>query len=107
MGRRKNNPELVQELIDGLWSMDQNEFEKKYYSLSSSDMSKVSAAIDGMEDDLMSGRLDDKDEYYDDYDDSERISISDALDIWLSSGKDEDYTCGYSEYELEKELNRW
>ena len=73
-------------------------------------MSKVSAAIDGMEDDLMSGRLDDDDEYDDEYDDSERISISDALDIWMCSGKDEDYTCGYSVYELKKELekqNRW
>lgn len=50
MGRRKNNPELVEELIDGRWDMDQDEFEKKYYSLSSSDMSKVSEAIYGMED---------------------------------------------------------
>ena len=52
MGRRKNNPSLVSELIDGLWSMDQNEFEEKYNSLSSSDMSKVSDAIDGMEQDI-------------------------------------------------------
>jgi len=29
--------------------MAQNEFEEKYFSLSSSDMSKVAAAIDGME----------------------------------------------------------
>ena len=53
MGRRKNNPELVQELIDGRWTMDQDEFEEKYYSLSRSDMSKVSEVIDGMEDELM------------------------------------------------------
>lgn len=54
MGRRKNNPDLVQELIDERWTMDQDEFEEKYYSLSSSDMSKVSEAINGMEDELMS-----------------------------------------------------
>ena len=29
MGRRKNNPDLVDELIDGLWTMDQDEFEEK------------------------------------------------------------------------------
>ncbi|MBO2526853.1 MAG: hypothetical protein CW335_01530 [Clostridiales bacterium] len=49
MGRRKNNPNLVEELIQGRWTMAQNEFEEKYFSLSSSDMSKVAAAIDGME----------------------------------------------------------
>ena len=53
MGRRKSNPDLVQELIDGRWTMDQDEFEEKYNSLSSSDMYKVSAAINGMEDELM------------------------------------------------------
>ncbi len=41
MGRRKNNPELVEELIEGRWTMDQDEFEEKYFSLSSSDMGKV------------------------------------------------------------------
>ena len=54
MGRRKNNPELVQELIDGRWDMDQDEFEEKYNSLSSSDMCKVGEAIDGMEAEFMS-----------------------------------------------------
>ena len=49
MGRRKNNPNLVEELIEGRWTMDQDEFENKYFSLSSSDMSKVAAAINGME----------------------------------------------------------
>lgn len=28
MGRRKNNPDLVEELIDERWTMDQDEFEK-------------------------------------------------------------------------------
>ena len=53
MGRRKNNPNLVQELISGLWSMDQDEFETKYASLSSGDMSKVSDAIDKMQTDWL------------------------------------------------------
>lgn len=50
MGRRRNNPDLVDELIQGKWTMDQEEFEEKYYSLSSSDMSKVSAEIYKMDD---------------------------------------------------------
>ena len=50
MGRRKNNPDLVDELIQGKWTMDQEEFEEKYFSLSSSDMSKVSAEIYKMDD---------------------------------------------------------
>ena len=53
MGRRKNDPELVQELIDGRWTMAQDEFEEKYYSLSSSDMSKVAKAIDNMESEFL------------------------------------------------------
>ena len=49
MGRRKNNPDLVEELIDGRWDMDQDEFEEKYDSLSRDDIFKVSSAINGME----------------------------------------------------------
>ena len=37
--------------------------------------------------------------------DEESISLSDAADIWASHGKDEDYTFGYSEDELEDALN--
>lgn len=33
------------------------------------------------------------------------ISVYDAALIWMSSGKDEDYTFGYSEEELEDALN--
>lgn len=58
MGRRRNNPDRVQELVDGRWTMDQDEFEKKYSSLSSNDRSIVAAAIDGME----SEWIDDDDE---------------------------------------------
>ena len=94
MGRRKNNPDLVDELIEGRWTMDQDEFEEKYYSLSSSDMSRVAEAIDGMEDEFMSEFDDDDDE------DGESLSAYEAVDIWLSSGMDEDYTSGYSEEEL-------
>ena len=32
------------------------------------------------------------------------ISVEDAALIWVSHGKDEDYTCGYSEEELEDAL---
>ena len=44
---------------------------------------------------------------YDDFDEDEsgeRLSVSDAADIWASNGKDEDYTFGYSEEELEAAL---
>ena len=45
------------------------------------------------------------DEEDDDYDDeSERLSVYDAALIWMSNGKDEDYTFGYSEEELEDAL---
>ena len=40
----------------------------------------------------------------DDDDDSERLSVDDAALIWLSNGKDEDYTFGYTEEELEAAL---
>ncbi|MBQ3392241.1 MAG: hypothetical protein IJG52_02385 [Lachnospiraceae bacterium] len=50
MGRRKNNPGLVRELIERIWTMDDDEFQTKYESLSSSDMSKVANAIDHMGD---------------------------------------------------------
>lgn len=95
MGRRKNNPDLVDELIEGRWTMDQDEFEKKYYSLSSSDMSRVAEAIDGMEGEFLSE--------FDD-DDDESISVYEAAEIWLSNGMDEDYTFGYSEDELKDAL---
>ena len=45
--------------------------------------------------------------YHDyDYDDDEceGLSIHDAALIWASHGKDEDYTFGYSEEELENAL---
>lgn len=98
MGRRKNNPDLVDELIEGRWTMDQDEFEEKYYSLSSSDMSKVAEAIDGMEGEFMSEFDDDDDE------DDESLSVYEAAEIWRSNGMDEDYTFGYTEDELRDAL---
>lgn len=40
----------------------------------------------------------------DDDDDDENLSVYDAALIWMSNGKDEDYTFGYSEEELERAL---
>jgi len=34
----------------------------------------------------------------------DRLSVDDAAQIWLSHGKDEDYTFGYSEEDLEDAL---
>lgn len=99
MGRRKNNPKLVDELINGRLNMPQEEFEEKYASLSFDDMCKVSDVIDNMQNEW----LDDIDDEYEN-DDSERLSVYDAAMIWLSHGKDEDYMFGYSEDELEDAL---
>lgn len=43
-------------------------------------------------------------EYAEDRDSGEGISIDEAAQIWASHGKDEDYTFGYSEDELEDAL---
>lgn len=98
MGRKKNNPELVEELIENKWNFDYPDWEEKYNSLSSSDMAKVGAAIDSMEDELING-----DDDYDD-DSGEGLSVYDAAQIWASYGKDSDYTFGYSEEDLEEAL---
>lgn len=51
MGKKLDNPELVNELIDNLWNRRycQSEFERKYNSLSDRDMAEVSRAIGRME----------------------------------------------------------
>lgn len=41
---------------------------------------------------------------YEEEDDSERLSVWDAAEIWASNGKDEDYMFGYTEEELENAL---
>lgn len=43
------------------------------------------------------------DDAYDE-DECESISVYDAALIWASNGMDEDYTCGFSEEELEAAL---
>ena len=55
---------------------------------------------------LTSNEEDDANMIYDEdeFDDSEAISVYDAALIWASNGKDEDYTYGYSEDELEEAL---
>ena len=40
----------------------------------------------------------------DDYESDESLSVYDAALIWQANGKDEDYTFGYSEDELEDAL---
>lgn len=48
-----------------------------------------------------------EDEYawaYEDDSDEESISVYDAAEIWESNGRDEDYTFGYTEEELENAL---
>lgn len=47
---------------------------------------------------------DDFDDEIDENEDDESISVYEAALIWLSNGKDEDYTFGYSEEELEDAL---
>ncbi|XCP85415.1 DUF3781 domain-containing protein [Roseburia hominis] len=42
--------------------------------------------------------------YEGDYYSSECLPVDEAALIWASHGKDEDYMCGYSEYELEDAL---
>lgn len=44
------------------------------------------------------------DDDYDDVDSDESLSVYDAALIWASHGKDEDYTFGYTEEELEDAL---
>lgn len=50
---------------------------------------------------------DEREAEYDDYDDDEddeSLDVYDAALIWMSNGKDEDYTFGYTEEELEEAL---
>ena len=52
MGRRKNNPELVEELIEDRWTMDDDQWTEKYDTLSASDKSMVGEAVLDMEKEL-------------------------------------------------------
>lgn len=44
------------------------------------------------------------DDDFEESDNSERLSVWEAADIWASHGKDEDYMFGYTEEELENAL---
>ena len=44
------------------------------------------------------------DDWDDDDSEDESLSVYDAAFIWMSNGKDEDYTFGYTEEELEAAL---
>lgn len=48
--------------------------------------------------------LEEDDEWLDDDDDGESLSVYEAAEIWASHGKDEDYMFGYTEEELEDAL---
>lgn len=62
MGRRRNNPELVEELLDNLWTLDHDDFDAKNESLSMSDKHKVAGAIAHMEEELLSDGDNDDDD---------------------------------------------
>ena len=58
MSIKKQSSDTVQELIDGIWDMDQTEFEQKYFSLSSDDMEVADKAIDQQRKDYLSDDFD-------------------------------------------------
>lgn len=63
MGRRRNNPELVEELIDNLWTLDHDGWDAKYESLSSSDKHKVAGAVNDMEKEYFADTATDDDDW--------------------------------------------
>ena len=63
MGRRRNNPELVEELIDNLWTLDHDAWDAKYESLSGSDKHKVAGAVNDMEKEYFADTTTDDDDW--------------------------------------------
>lgn len=63
MGRRRNNPELVEELIDNLWTLDHDDWDAKYESLSGSDKYKVAGAVNDMEKEYFADTTTDDDDW--------------------------------------------
>lgn len=63
MGRRRNNPELVEELIDNLWTRDHDDWDAKYESLSGSDKHKVAGAVNDMEKEYFADTTTDDDDW--------------------------------------------
>ena len=93
-----NDEDLAQELIDGRWTMDQDEFEKKYAALSDEARERVDEAIDGMNNEPIPG-------IGSGYGGDESIDVETAAEIWASSGFDEDQMFGYTEEELREALS--
>lgn len=63
MGRRRNNPELVEELIDNLWTLDHDDWDAKYESLSGSNKHKVAGAVNDMEKEYFADTTTDDDDW--------------------------------------------
>lgn len=63
MGRRRNNPELVEELIDNLWTLDHDDWDAKYESLNGSDKHKVAGAVNDMEKEYFADTTTDDDDW--------------------------------------------
>lgn len=63
MGRRRNNPELVEEPIDNLWTLDHDDWDAKYESLSGSDKHKVAGAVNDMEKEYFADTTTDDDDW--------------------------------------------
>lgn len=63
MGRRRNNPELVEELIDNLWTLDHDDWDAKYESPSGSDKHKVAGAVNDMEKEYFADTTTDDDDW--------------------------------------------
>lgn len=99
-----DNPDLVDELIDGLWTMDEEEFDQKYSSLNKSDMFKVASATIAvspfLEDDIFEGSKqlwwEDEEDYEDDDD-----WYDDDFDYSDSEYADSEYDEDYDEYDNE------
>ena len=79
MGRRKNNPRLVQQMIDGIGTMNIDEFEKDYCSLNNDDKTIVDRAINML--------IEADDLGYD----VEFQNEEDFLDDWLDDDDEEDF----------------
>ena len=93
MGRRKNNPELVEELIENVWRHEDYDYIEEYNSLSISDRNQVDEAIEEYEMDISD-------------DCGESYSIYDTALLWASRGCDEDGYGIYTAEELDEALHR-
>lgn len=100
----RDNPDLVDELIDEYQTMDPEEFDRKYEMLNTSDRMKVTAATITMEGFFVDDKFIEYEEDEDEDEEEEQLNVYDAAMIWAANGKDEEYMFGYSEEELEDAL---